>query len=612
MTGKSLQLSALVLASSVAMATSPAWAQEPLAPTGPISYWKFDEASGGTTAANAVTGGPAAMYQGSVSVSNVVPPAISYPDPHSLSMNGSNAVLNVPNFGTFTLMSVSAWVQRSGTTNTRQSIVSYKEGNGVNCGFVLSLNEDGSNEYPRIWVQVNGSWLFAESAVAVPTGSWTHLVGTYDGTSITLYVNGTQAAQTGAAGSMTNSGSQTTGIGARASLDQNWFPGLIDDVRIYERGITPTEVAVLAAGTPVPQNLKATPGSGQVSLSWSPPAGPAASYTYNVKRGTASGGETTIAMGVSGTTYLDTGATNGTLYYYVVSAVSCAESGNSNEVNCRPTPIQISPSSLMVGEVGGTATVTVTLIAPFQPGEQVTVPFSTSDTTAGLVSVGAQLPASSSSLVFTSPTSLTFTVTGVSDNIAADPKAFTINFGTVTSSTSDPQYAGINYLPSVACNQIEGDNPGVIVNLPPGGLSTLNGGPQVTFTVQLATIPSGNVSIPLSVTLPYEATVSGPGGLTSVSFTGGPSSNWNQPQLVTITPQSVNTQTTYVTSYEIQLTPVSSSDMNYDGIPVAPVPVFEATSVPPLPKTWGSCGLLGLEGAVFLLFAGWNRRRRRT
>src|SRR5579863_6685905 len=99
-----------------------AWAQEPLAPTGPYSYWKLDEASGGTTAANAVTGGPVGTYQGGVIVSNVVPPAISYPDPHDLSMNGTNSVLSVPDFGSFTTASVSVWIQRSGSTSARQSV----------------------------------------------------------------------------------------------------------------------------------------------------------------------------------------------------------------------------------------------------------------------------------------------------------------------------------------------------------------------------------------------------------------------------------------------------------------------------------------------------------
>jgi sugar lactone lactonase YvrE len=76
-------------------------------------------------------------------------------------------------------------------------------------------------------------------------------------------------------------------------------------------------------------------GAGGVSLSWG--AAPGAT-SYNVKRGTFSGGETVIATVVGGTTYLDTTAAFGTTYYYVVSAVyGFTESGNSNEASIRLT-----------------------------------------------------------------------------------------------------------------------------------------------------------------------------------------------------------------------------------------------------------------------------------
>ncbi|HEV8397109.1 MAG TPA: fibronectin type III domain-containing protein [Vicinamibacterales bacterium] len=86
----------------------------------------------------------------------------------------------------------------------------------------------------------------------------------------------------------------------------------------------------------VPGGLAATPGNNQVSLSWSAVAGASA---YNVKRSTVSGGPyATIAGGVTATSYLDTTASNGTTYFYVVSAVnSCGgQSADSAEVSATP------------------------------------------------------------------------------------------------------------------------------------------------------------------------------------------------------------------------------------------------------------------------------------
>jgi fibronectin type 3 domain-containing protein len=100
-----------------------------------------------------------------------------------------------------------------------------------------------------------------------------------------------------------------------------------------EVSATPTETPAVP---PAPTGLTATAGNGQVSLSWAASAG---ATGYNVKRSTAQGGPyTTIAANVAGTSYTDTGVTNSTTYYYVVSALNAnGESANSAEVSATPT-----------------------------------------------------------------------------------------------------------------------------------------------------------------------------------------------------------------------------------------------------------------------------------
>src|SRR4029077_8629209 len=75
------------------------------------------------------------------------------------------------------------------------------------------------------------------------------------------------------------------------------------------------------------------------TLTWNAASG---AVSYNVKRSTTSGGTyTTIstAGAVTTTSYPDTGLTNGTTYYYVVSAVNGAgESANSTEASATPQP----------------------------------------------------------------------------------------------------------------------------------------------------------------------------------------------------------------------------------------------------------------------------------
>ena len=88
---------------------------------------------------------------------------------------------------------------------------------------------------------------------------------------------------------------------------------------------------------PAPTGLVATGGAGEVQLSWN--AVPMAA-TYNLKRSTTSGGPySTIAPGLTGTSYSDMNVTGGTTYYYVVSGVNSGGEGpNSTQASATPTP----------------------------------------------------------------------------------------------------------------------------------------------------------------------------------------------------------------------------------------------------------------------------------
>jgi hypothetical protein len=80
----------------------------------------------------------------------------------------------------------------------------------------------------------------AIGTAALPLNAWTHLAATYDGTTLRLYVNGTQVGSRSVAGSIVT----TTGalrIGGNTVWGE-WFKGRLDEVRIYNRPLSQSEI----------------------------------------------------------------------------------------------------------------------------------------------------------------------------------------------------------------------------------------------------------------------------------------------------------------------------------------------------------------------------------
>jgi regulation of enolase protein 1 (concanavalin A-like superfamily) len=126
-------------------------------------------------------------------------------------------------------------------------------------------------------------------------------------------------------------------------------PGSLANVT---KQVSVTTAVTCVAPPAAPTCLASTPGCNVVSLSWLASSG---ATSYNVKRSTIKGGPyTTIKTGVTGTSYNDTSVVNGTVYYYVVTAVkSGVESADSNEESSFPS--NGLPSPWATKDIGSTA-----------------------------------------------------------------------------------------------------------------------------------------------------------------------------------------------------------------------------------------------------------------
>jgi fibronectin type 3 domain-containing protein len=207
------------------------------------------------------------------------------------------------------------------------------------------------------------------SAPAAPTG--------LSATAANAQVNLSWSAGSGASAyyvkRSTTSGGPYTQIAAPAATnytDNNLANGtkyfyVVSAYNSYGQSSNSAEVsATPTAPSPptAPTGLTAITGNAQVALNWSASSG---ATSYNVKRSTTSGGPYTTVSSPTVTNYTNTGLTNGTKYYYVVSAVSAAgESVNSAQVNATPAAPATPPAAPTgLQATGGNAQVSLTWAA---------------------------------------------------------------------------------------------------------------------------------------------------------------------------------------------------------------------------------------------------------
>ena len=109
---------------------------------------------------------------------------------------------------------------------------------------------------------------------ANPVNAWTHVALTYDGATLRLFVNGTQVASRATTGAI-----QTTDnplwIGGNSPYGE-YFTGLIDEVRVYNRALTQAEIQTDMNTGIVPTAGDTTPPSAPTGLT-ATAAGPARS-----------------------------------------------------------------------------------------------------------------------------------------------------------------------------------------------------------------------------------------------------------------------------------------------------------------------------------------------
>jgi hypothetical protein len=197
---------------------------------GLVAAYGFSEGSGTTTAdasGNAFTG---AISGAAWSASGRFGSALSFDGVDDWVTVSDAAALDLT-----TGMTLQAWVNPSTLSGWRTAVL--KEAPGA-LAYALYAHDNAPR--PAVTVTVGGIDRSALGTAALPLNTWTHLAATYDGTTLRMFVNGVQVGTLALSGPLTTSAGVLR-IGGNAVWGE-YFSGLIDEVRIYNRALTAAEI----------------------------------------------------------------------------------------------------------------------------------------------------------------------------------------------------------------------------------------------------------------------------------------------------------------------------------------------------------------------------------
>ncbi len=223
-----------------------------LATSGLVAYWKLDEPSGSVM----LDSGPSSDNGGYVGG------PILGQSPEGAGVGGTAVLFGglaqyaeapligpFAGLGSFTLM---CWAKL--TVAPRSGAYS-----GI-CGRAFSSNATpfyqwqlfAENSFSgfSLFLTVNGTLQIVESNSAATAGAWYHLAGTYDVGigKAALYINGVQVVLSSLPGVLNEYGQPfNIGVVHQGSTLRNYFPGTIDEVSVFNRALTATEIANLYA-----------------------------------------------------------------------------------------------------------------------------------------------------------------------------------------------------------------------------------------------------------------------------------------------------------------------------------------------------------------------------
>jgi hypothetical protein len=201
-------------------------------------YWKFNENTGTTTVDSSGSGNTGTLTSGAGWGTGQSGSAVGLDGVDDYVQMGAQSTLVVINTVSFT-----AWIHPTGAGShaTVGGTILVKEGE-----YVLARFPNGTIQWG--FANSNPGWLFIDTGYVAPLNQWTHVAVTYDNGTIKTYANGGLVHTFSGSGFIGDAitGQNDFRIGGRQVISQH-FQGRIDEVRVYNRALSASEITELIA-----------------------------------------------------------------------------------------------------------------------------------------------------------------------------------------------------------------------------------------------------------------------------------------------------------------------------------------------------------------------------
>ncbi len=219
--------------------------------TGLVGYWRLNEGAGTQAYDSTQSYNTGTLKNGATWAAGKFG--------SGLKLDSTDDYVSIPDSSTlegFSALTVCGWGKLNNYPVVDGGIVATKsmtaEGALVSDPYTLwglAVATDGTVNF-QISTGSAGSRKIFSTAGTVPLNAWNHLCGTYDHTTMRIYINGNADANTLSASITVGTNSIDTRIGGLlANTYTDVWPGTLDDVRIYSRALSAAEIAALYSDT---------------------------------------------------------------------------------------------------------------------------------------------------------------------------------------------------------------------------------------------------------------------------------------------------------------------------------------------------------------------------